>query len=75
MERAKLFTQMESIKMEFGKTINLNQDKSILHMQMAISIKADGSMEIPKERVIINKSMLVHTKVSLKKEFDKVLVQ
>jgi hypothetical protein len=75
MERAKLFTQMDSIKMEFGKTINLSQEKSILHMQMVISIKAGGSMEILKEKVIIQKSMLVHTKASLKKGFDKVLVQ
>jgi hypothetical protein len=42
MERAKLFTQMESIKMEFGKTINLSQEKSTLHMRMVISIRADG---------------------------------
>ena len=75
MDKENLFTQMDNIKMEFGKTMNLSQEKSILHMRMVISIKAGGSMEILKERVILHKSMLVYTKVSLKKGFDKVLVQ
>ncbi len=75
MDKANLLTQMESIKMESGQMINLSQEKSILHTRMVISIRADGSMEILKEKVIIHKSMLVHTTVSLKKEFDKVLVQ
>jgi hypothetical protein len=39
-----LLIQMDNIMMEFGKTINLSQEKSISHMRMVINIKVAGNL-------------------------------
>ncbi len=52
MDKENSVSLAEPIKMESGQMIIFNQVKLSLHLKKTISIKADGSMDILKEKVI-----------------------
>ncbi len=55
MDKENSVSLTEPIKMESGQMIIFNQVKLSLHLKKMISMKADGSMDILREKVLQKK--------------------